>query len=103
MRINKFGNVKTEIDGVVFASKKEAARYRQLSLLLKAKEITNLELQPRFKLIVSGQNICTYVADFQYECNGLKVVEDAKGYKTPVYKIKKKLMKAVHGIEVKEV
>lgn len=104
-RRSKYGAIRTAVDGKVFASKREANRYLELKMLAKANEIEKLELQPRFKLIVSGIHIATYVADFQYICRktGERVTEDCKGFKTPVYRIKKKLVKAIHGIDVVEV
>lgn len=110
---NKYRNIKTVVDGIKFDSKAEARRYSELKLLEKAGEINKLELQPRFDIKVNGTKICTYVADFAYEedkTDGYfgftvsnKRVEDVKGIKTPVYNLKKKLMKAIHGIDIKEV
>lgn len=92
------------VDGIRFASKKEAARYGTLKLLQQAKVISSLELQPKFLLTVNGFNICTYIADFSYfDERGERVIEDAKGMKTPVYRLKKKLLLACRGIEVREV
>ncbi len=102
---SKYGAIRTEVDGITFASKKEAAHYGKLKILERAGKITNLRLQPSFRLEVNGQPICKYVADFEYfdvERRELRV-EDAKGFKTPAYKLKKKLMKAIHGIEICEV
>ncbi len=83
----------------------EARRYQELRLLERAGEIRDLELQPRYPLRVNGRLICTYVADFRYwdVREGRQVVEDAKGVRTSTYKIKAKLMAAVHNIEVEEV
>jgi hypothetical protein len=101
----KYGNKKTEVDGVTFDSKKEANRYSQLKLLLLAGVIAELECQPGFDLVVNGKKVCKYVADFRYRdvATGKVVVEDAKGFKTDVYKIKKRLLFALLGIEVVEV
>lgn len=113
MRLNfsrsksKFNNVKTEVDGLRFDSKKEAQRYVQLRLRERIGEIVSLEIQPRFRLEVNGQKVCEYRADFRYteQATGRVVVEDVKGgpTATPVYRLKKKLVKALHGIEVTEV
>ena len=97
----KFRNKPTEVDGIRFASKKEANRYCELKLLEKAGKIWSLELQPRFQLIHAGELICTYVADFRYNPGG--VVEDVKGVRTAAYQIKKKLMRILKGIEIQEV
>lgn len=99
---NKYGAVKTVVDGIKFDSKAEARRYKNLKLLERAGEITNLELQPRYDLIVNGVKCGFYKADFRYLENGKLVVEDVKGMKTPVYNLKKKLIKVIYGIEIFE-
>lgn len=101
--MTKYHAKRTTIDGITFASKAEAKRYSQLKLLERAGEIRNLELQPSYDLEVNGILICRYVADFRYVIRGGQKVEDVKGVKTPVYKIKKKLMKAIHNINIREV
>jgi hypothetical protein len=103
-RESKYGNRKTEIDGFVFASKREADRYSELKLLARAGEISELELQPAFDLTVNGWNCGKYIADFRYvDKDGAAVVEDAKGVRTAVYSLKRKLVKAIYGIEVRGV
>lgn len=101
----KYKNVKTEVDGIVFDSKREANRYAELKLMEQAGEIRDLMLQPRYELVVNGERICWYVADFEYTVNesDKRVVEDAKGVKTPAYRLKKNLMYACKGIKVQEV
>lgn len=103
-RQNKFGNVKTTVGDQTFASKAEARRHAHLLLLQKIGEIADLETQPSFPIVVNGQKICTYVADFRYRvvATGAVVVEDVKGgpTATPVFRLKAKLVKAVHGIDV---
>lgn len=103
--MSKYKNRKTVIDGIAFDSKKEAARYGELQLLDKAGSIQDLRLQVPFELIPkqAGERAARYIADFVYTENGKTVVEDVKGVKTDVYKIKKKLMLAVHGIRIREV
>lgn len=100
----KYGAQKTTIDGITFDSKKESERYAQLKLMERAGEIVNLFCQVEFSIDVEGVHICNYVADFSYEDtrNGNQVVEDCKGYKTTVYRLKKKLMWACHEIKIKE-
>lgn len=102
---SKYGNKKIEIDGHVFDSKREADRYAELKILERAREISDLKIQKSYDLFVNGLKISRYVADFFYIDNrtGTKVVEDAKGYLTREYVMKKKLMKAVHGIDIVEV
>lgn len=103
---SKYGAVKTEIDGIAFDSKHEASRYRELRLLEQAGEISNLRLQVPFELIAKSKygTAIRYYADFVYnDCKGCLVVEDAKGVKTPVYRLKKRIMEEKYGIEIKEI
>ena len=94
----------TTIDGVRFASAAEARRYGQLMLLQKLGEISGLELQPRFPIVIDGKLCATYVADFAYFTQGERVVEDVKGMITPVYRLKKKLVEALYpGTKIVEV
>lgn len=102
----KYRNTKTVIDGVTFDSKKESARYSDLKLMHRAGAITDLTLQPKFDIVINGQKVCSYIADFSYVENGVTVVEDVKSEMTrklPTYRLKKKLMKAVHGIAIREI
>lgn len=93
----KYGNEKITIDGHPFASKAEARRYQQLSLMEKTGEIKCLRLQPEYELIPrfkKGNRTyrrTVYIADFEYIENGKKIVEDVKGFATDVYKLKKKM------------
>lgn len=100
--VSKYRNLKTEVDGIVFDSRKEAARYRELKILLKARQIADLRLQTRLPIVVNGVKICDYLCDFSYREAGKLVFEDTKGVKTAVYALKKKLVKAVHGIVILE-
>lgn len=107
----KYGNKKTELDGIKFDSKLEAKRYQELKLLEKAGEISGLRLQVPYVLIPkqrdsTGKAIreTKYIADFVYlDSNNDLVVQDTKGKTTPDYVIKKKLMLSVHGITINEV
>lgn len=100
----KYGNERTTVDGIAFDSKAEADHYQTLRNAERGGAISDLVMQPRFPLMVNGELIGTYVADFQYvDGDGQLVVEDVKGMRTPVYKLKKKLVKAVHGIDVMEI
>ena len=95
----KYHNKKVIVDEIKFDSLKEAKRYQQLKILEKAKEITELKLQVKFELQPSfKKNNKTirkieYIADFVYYDNKLNkyIVEDTKGYRTDIYKLKKKL------------
>jgi hypothetical protein len=98
----KYRNVRTEVDGISFASKREAKRFVELRLIQKAGVISDLKTQVRYPLDVNGQPVCHYIADFTYLEKGELVVEDSKGYRTPEFILKSKLMRAVHGIEVQE-
>lgn len=125
----KYGNKKTDIDGYFFDSKKEARRYAELKMMLRAGVISDLELQKEFELIpaqyepvprygkngkrlVDGKKCieksCVYKADFVYfdRETGQLVVEDVKGYKGgqaySLFTIKRKLMLERYGIKIKE-
>lgn len=99
-KTSKYKNTKTIIDGIKFDSRKEANRYCELKLLLNEGVIKDLhcqvsfELQPKFRNQVTGrvERAITYVADFVYIENGKVVIEDVKGFRTDVYKIKRKMM-----------
>lgn len=106
---SKYRAKKVEVDGIRFDSRKEAERYKKLRILQATGEISDLQLQVKFELIPSQRSdgrvierAVTYVADFTYLCNGVFVVEDVKGLRTPEYVIKRKLMLYIHGIRIKE-
>ena len=106
--MSKYRNIKTKVDGILFDSKKEAARYCELKILLKKKKIYNLVCHPIFPIVIGGIKVCKYIADFSYSeifryNNKYDVVEDVKGVRTAVYRLKKKLVKAMYGIDIKEV
>lgn len=100
---SKYRNVRTTVDGITFASRREAARYAELVIELKAGEIEGLVLQKPFSLDVNGIHICDYIADFVYRRKGKQIVEDAKGKRLELFRIKKALMGAILEIEVMEV
>lgn len=114
----KYRNAKTEVEGIIFDSKKEARRYLQLKELERQGVITNLQRQIPFELVpkqtlpepyMKGnkmhrtEHAIKYYADFVYIKDGKVVVEDTKGYKTKDYRMKYKLMLFRHGIQIKEV
>jgi Protein of unknown function (DUF1064) len=116
-RRSKYGARRTTVDGITFASQREAARYRELKLLVLARKIFRLILQPRYRLVAFAPawrereaiELGHYVADFRY-CNHAGclcawgcTVEDVKGFKTPLYRWKKKHVEAQYGIQVREV
>lgn len=91
-------------DGYHFASKKEKKRYRELKLAMRAGEIKDLKLQPRYPLVVNGVKICEYRGDFSYirVSDGAEVCEDIKGRRLPIFVIKAKLFAVLYGREIVE-
>ena len=109
-KVGKYKNRKLTIAGEVFDSQKEYSRYRELALLQKAGQISDLKRQVKYELIPSQriggkvvEKSCAYIADFVYRENGETVVEDTKGFRTKDYIIKRKLMLYVYGIRIREV
>ena len=118
--MSKYKAKRTEVDGIVFASMKEARRYQELKLLQRAGEIRKLELQPVFELHAPTmdddeplpkpqERLGCYRGDFSYEqrhpadkSSWYSVVEDVKGFKTPLYRWKKKHVEAQYGIQIRE-
>lgn len=106
--MSKYGAIKTKIDGITFDSRKEAQRYAELRLMANGHTITQLEMQPVYILapavIINGRKkpALRYKADFKYIRDGVQVVEDVKGMLTPVYRIKRHLMKHIHDIDILE-
>lgn len=118
----KYGNKRVEIDGIKFDSAFEGKVYLRLKSLQERGRISGLELQPSWVIIPKiterftkhlktkdkecervVQSASHYVADFAFDYNGQRIVADAKGLPTPVYKLKKRLMRYVHGIDVIEI
>jgi hypothetical protein len=103
---NKYRNVKCTYNGIKFDSQGERDRYKVLELRQKAGEIYALQTQIKFVLVVNNIKVCNYIADFSYIINQKKglddqyVVEDFKGVITGLFTLKKKLMKAVYGIDI---
>jgi hypothetical protein len=105
---NKYGAKKTVVDGIKFDSKKEAARWGYLQLLLRAGEITDLERQVKVELIGQQGPLLTRTGrkmkltfDFSYMEDGVRIYEDAKGFPTRDYEVRVAVARAM-GIEVKE-
>lgn len=94
---SKYNNKKTIVNGIKFDSKKEAARYSHLELMLRSGIIQDLALQPRFEICPQHtwngktQRKKSYVADFKYIEKGVEIVEDVKGMRTAVYILKRSL------------
>ena len=102
-RQHKYNAIPTFVDGIRFASRKESRRYIQLKAMKRAKVIKDFWLQPKF-VLSNGVKKITYNADFKVLYpNGKIEIEDVKGKKTPVYNLKKSLMKNCYGIDIKEI
>jgi hypothetical protein len=103
---SKYGAVKTTLDGITFDSKREAARWSVLQQLVRLGEVRDVQRQVPYRIDLSGQHVCTWIADFEYwerrNDEWHVVREDCKGVRTPVYRLKKKLVKAVWGFEIRE-
>lgn len=118
---SKYGAKKVEYDGMVFDSKRECRRYKELEILQQIGAISELRTQVKFVLIPAQREADTvgkrggiikgnlierevsYIADFVYVENDKTVVEDAKGMRTPEYILKRKMMLYFYGIRIKEV
>lgn len=118
---SKYGAKKVEYNGMVFDSKRECRRYKELEILQQIGAISELRTQVKFVLIpaqrepdkvgkrggiIKGNLIereVSYIADFVYVENDKTVVEDTKGMRTPEYILKRKMMLYFYGIRIKEV
>lgn len=99
---SKYRAIPTYVGDIRFDSKAEARRWEQLLLLEKAGHIRALERQVPYACEVNGKLICTYIADFRYQEGTQTIVEDKKAVRTPVYRLKRKLVKALYGITILE-
>ena len=102
---NKYFAKKTVAMGLKFDSRWEAERWGQLKSMERAGVVDQLDRQIKYELNVNGQKICSYIADFTYllvdeDGSSRFIVEDAKGVLTPEFKLKKKLMLAIHNIDI---
>jgi hypothetical protein len=104
-RGNKYKAQRTLLDGICFDSQAEAHYYAALKLRERAGEVEDVEMQRSYALTINGVLVCTYRADFVFWDVAMKRrrVIDVKGVVTPVFRIKQKLMKACHGLEVEVV
>lgn len=100
----KYNNKKTIVNGITFDSKKEADRYHLLTRREHFSEIMDLHLQVPFVFALEGKKMFTYKADFVYfdKIANELIVEDVKGFRTPLYKLKKKLIEQQHKIKITE-
>lgn len=107
-RTNKYHAKKTVVDGMAFDSKREADRYLVLKSMEEDGDIEDLRRQVRYELVpafdVDGKHYrpVYYVADFVYAAGGKEVVEDVKGMRTDVYRLKSKLFARRYGVSIKE-
>lgn len=107
---SKYHAKKTVVDGITFDSKKEARRWQELKLLERAGSINDLKRQVRYELIpafdVGDKHYrpTSYVADFVYTDtkSGTEVVEDVKGVRTDVYRLKAKMFAHRYGVSIRE-
>lgn len=107
---SKYKNKKTVrvLNGKVieFDSLKEAKRFDELYLLLRAKKISNLVIQPEYVLVKAQKHngktfrAVKYISDFRYIQDGKTIVEDVKGYKTDVYQVKVKVFLSIYGEKI---
>ena len=112
-RPSKYRAIAVHVDGIRFASKREAHRYGELRMLQQAGKIHDLELQPVFPLVTvcatTGEvhQVAVYKADFSYQdSTGRRVIEDVKsdGTRTnPLYRLKRKMTELAYAIEIVEV
>lgn len=108
--VSKFHAKKTTVDGIVFDSKREAARYQELKLMERAGTIRDLRRQVRYELIpafdCNGKHYrpTAYIADFVYidAKTGEEIVEDVKGYRPDIYRLKSKLFAYRYGVSILE-
>ena len=107
-RTSKYHAKKATVDGITFDSRKEAGRYLTLKAMEEKGLIENLRRQVRYELVpafdVDGRHYrpVFYVADFVYVEEAQTVVEDVKGMKTDVYRLKRKLFARRYGMNIKE-
>lgn len=106
---SKYNNRRFEFAGHTFDSKKEAHRYRDLKLREAAGEIYDLQIQAHYSLCCpsairhnESSEVSVYIADFTYHEDNRMIVEDCKGYRTALYRLKKKWMLLQYGITIRE-
>lgn len=102
-RRNKYNATKTVYNGIKYDSKKEAAYAKELDLLLNYGEVLEIERQVPFVITINEKKICTYKLDFKVTYADRIEYVDVKGFKTSIYRLKKKMVEAYYGIEITEV
>lgn len=101
-RGSKYGNTLVEDGGELFHSVGEFRRWRELLALQRAGVVSELERQVEYPICVAGLHVCSWFADFRYKQSGKVVVEDFKGFRTEVYKLKKKFVEAIYKFRIFE-
>jgi hypothetical protein len=99
----KYRNKRVAVDGYAFDSLAEAKRYGQLRTLETGGAISDLRVKTRYPLVVNGQECGYYEDDFNYMDRGARIVEDVKGMRTDLYRLKRRLVKAIYGIDIVEI
>lgn len=101
-RGNKYGAVKTVVDGITFDSKAEARRYQELKLLKQVGAIGDINVHPHFPIWLDHMKICDVVLDFNYFSYDRKriIYEDVKGQDNALSRLKRKLVEAFYTIKV---
>lgn len=103
-RRSKYGAKKTLYDGVKYDSQAEAQRAQEIDMLIKAGKVQSVERQPKFDIYINDTKVCYYKADFRITwADGTETIEDVKGFKTAMYRLKKKMTEAAYGIKIVEV
>lgn len=98
---NKYGAVRTKVDGISFASQLEARAYIYLKLLLENNIITKLEQQVKYPIVIKGKKIFSYLLDFRATLpNGEYFYIEVKGKMLPIAKLKLKAVTAEYGITI---
>lgn len=103
--MRKYRAIKVHDGGFTFDSRAEHRRRKELQLLVHAGQITDLRVHPRFPIIANAVKICDCFTDFAYidTRTGRGVIEDGKGFATPIYRLKRRLLKALNYIDVVEI
>ena len=105
--VNKYGNVVTSYGGRAFDSKLEANHAKLLDVMRRAKNpsqrVIAVLYQFKFPIKINGVKICDYVSDFYVTfADGHKEIHETKGFKTALYKLKKKLVEAIYNEKIIE-
>ena len=100
---SKYRAIKTTIDGITFASKREAYYYQIYSRLQELGQIKNLQMQTSIPFLINGKKMFIYNPDFEFDDDKGHHIVDVKGIETSTFRLKKKLIEAQYGIEIEVV